>query len=85
MLNYLKFIAVGVVTLSATARAEITIPQQQPYPLPADVQQSLKSLASECDVLVIGETHGTKEMPAIVAGETGHISSPNDLSLTFAL
>ena len=52
--------------LSATTRAEVTIPEQQAYPLPADVQQSLKTLASECDVLVIGETHGTKEVPAIV-------------------
>ena len=40
--------------------------EQQPYPLPADVRQPLKTLASECDVLVFGETHGTKEVPAIV-------------------
>jgi erythromycin esterase-like protein len=68
MLNYLKAIAVAFVVLSATARAEVTIPEQPAYPLPPDVQQSLKTLASECDVLVIGETHGTKEVPAIVEG-----------------
>lgn len=65
-MNYLKSILVALTMLSATTRAEVTAPEQPSFPLPDDVQQSLKTLASESDVLVLGETHGTQEVPAIV-------------------
>lgn len=66
MMRYLKLFSVAFILLAAATRAEVAIPEQQAYPLPADVQQSLATLASECDLIVLGETHGTKEVPAIV-------------------
>ena len=68
MMNYLKCITVMVTMLSATSSAEVAIPEQRPYPMPAKVRQSLTALASGCDVLVVGEVHGTQEVPAIVEG-----------------
>ena len=65
-MNYLTFISIALIMLSATTRAEVTIQGQQAYPLPVDVRQSLKTLAIESDVLVFGEIHGTKEVPAVV-------------------
>ena len=38
-----------------------------PYDLPAPVLQSLLDLAAGADVLLIGETHGTREVPRLVA------------------
>jgi hypothetical protein len=66
MMNYLNAIVVALVALFGTARAEVAIPEQAAFPLPADVQQSVDTLASASDVLVFGETHGTKEMPGMV-------------------
>jgi hypothetical protein len=37
-----------------------------PYPLPDAARDSLVALAGECDVLILGETHGTQEVPAVV-------------------
>jgi hypothetical protein len=65
-MNYLKAISVVLIVISAAARAEVAIPDQQAYALPADVRKSLDTLASESDVLVFGETHGTKEVPAVL-------------------
>ena len=65
-MNYLKSILVALMLLSATTRAEVTAPEQPSFPLPDDVQQSLKTLAIESDILVLGEIHGTQEVPAIV-------------------
>jgi len=66
MMKYVKLFAAAFTMLSATAQAEVAISEQPSYPLPADVEQSLATLASECDLLVLGETHGTKEVPAVV-------------------
>src|SRR4051794_28953658 len=38
-----------------------------PYVLPTGAQRSLDELAKQCDVLILGETHGTREVPGIVA------------------
>lgn len=61
-------IAVGIALIAGCGprQAEVAVPELPPYPLPADVQESLTDLASQCDVLVLGETHGTQEVPAIV-------------------
>jgi erythromycin esterase-like protein len=53
------------VTIGATALAEETIPDLPPYPLPAEARKSLTELAETCDVLILGETHGTQQVPAI--------------------
>lgn len=39
-----------------------------PYPLPRQVTQRLLELAFDCDVLLLGELHGTREVPRIVLG-----------------
>ena len=39
-----------------------------PYPLPGDVRQTLLDLAAECDVLILGELHGTQEVPQLALG-----------------
>jgi hypothetical protein len=36
--------------------------------LPAGVQQAVLELAARCDLLLFGELHGTREVPALVAG-----------------
>ena len=38
-----------------------------PYPLPAPARQALLDLAAQSDVLILGEIHGTQEVPAIAA------------------
>jgi erythromycin esterase-like protein len=70
----LRFISVAFLMLVATSCGKFTIPEQQVQPLPGDVQQSLTMLASQSDVLLIGETHGTKEVPAIVGGLLASLS-----------
>lgn len=39
-----------------------------PYELPEDVRQSVLTLAAESDLLLIGESHGTQEVPCLVLG-----------------
>jgi hypothetical protein len=39
----------------------------QPYPLPAQARQALCTLAGESDVLILGELHGSQEVPAVAA------------------
>jgi hypothetical protein len=38
-----------------------------PVVLPADVEQAVLDLAGRCDLLLFGELHGTREVPALVA------------------
>ena len=38
-----------------------------PYSLPAAAKQPIKELADRSDVLILGETHGTQEVPEVVA------------------
>ena len=37
------------------------------YPLPPDVRERLLKLADESDVLIVGEMHGTREVPYLLA------------------
>lgn len=49
----------------AQSHAADNLPELPPYSLPTAVRDSLTALAKECDVTILGETHGTKEVPAI--------------------
>jgi hypothetical protein len=46
----------------------LSLPSLEPYSLSASAERSITELAAKSDVLILGETHGTKEVPAI--GET---------------
>jgi hypothetical protein len=65
-MNLIKPLAFAIAILSATSHAKAAVQKNDSYPLPLDVRQSLKTLANDCDLLVVGEVHGTKEVPAIV-------------------
>lgn len=43
------------------------VPDLEDYPLPAEVRSYLLSLAAECDILLFGELHGTREVPRLIA------------------
>ena len=47
------------------AEAQLVPQKLEPHPLPAKVLEGLTKLAAESDVLVLGETHGTQETPAV--------------------
>jgi WD40 repeat protein len=56
----------GMLTLvSALVLAQPAIPSLEPYPLPSKVRQALVELAGQSDILILGELHGTQEVPAI--------------------
>jgi hypothetical protein len=60
-----------VLGLAAGARVRADDPPDgplPPYPLPAEASRALDELAARSDVLVVGEMHGTREVPALVAG-----------------
>jgi hypothetical protein len=56
-----------VVLVCTTGLAQTPSIQVEPYALPKKVQQSLSELATETDVLVLGEMHGTQEVPGVAA------------------
>ncbi|HEV3415548.1 MAG TPA: DUF6624 domain-containing protein [Pirellulales bacterium] len=43
----------------------LSLPALEPYSLPASAERSITELAAQSDVLILGETHGTQEVPAI--------------------
>ena len=52
-----------------------TLPDSiQPYPLPARAERALVALAGEADVLVLGEMHGSQEVPAVAAALLGPLT-----------
>jgi hypothetical protein len=55
-----------VVISRATAYADETIPELAPYALPVEIKSALTLFAGESDVLILGEVHGTREVPGIV-------------------
>jgi hypothetical protein len=63
--SFLALVAVLALGCARTGALE-PIPELEAYPLPAGAQASLLELAGVCDVLILGETHGTREVPAIV-------------------
>ncbi|HEX4143640.1 MAG TPA: hypothetical protein VHY91_08915 [Pirellulales bacterium] len=46
----------------------------EPYPLPAPAAKALVELAGESDVLILGEMHGSREVPAVAAALLGPLS-----------
>ncbi|HEV2970514.1 MAG TPA: DUF6624 domain-containing protein [Pirellulales bacterium] len=45
----------------------LSLPALEPYSLPASAERSITDLAARSDVLILGETHGTQEVPAVGA------------------
>ena len=43
------------------------VPALPTYPLPLDVREGLQALAAESDVLIVGEMHGTRQVPYLLA------------------
>lgn len=63
-------IIVSVVMMFAARLAACAEPELQaltPYSLPAAAEQPIKELADRSDVLILGEIHGTQEVPEVVA------------------
>ncbi len=61
----LTFPWIVVVSLTHVALSQPVIPSLEPYPLPSKVRQALVELAGKSDILILGELHGTQEVPAI--------------------
>jgi hypothetical protein len=53
--------------ISSTTQAQPVPSALEPYPLPAKVQDAFGELAAKTDVLILGEIHGTQEVPAVAA------------------
>lgn len=51
----------------AAANVVSAVPALPAYPLPLDVREGLLKLADESDVLIVGEMHGTREVPYLLA------------------
>src|SRR3954469_21061409 len=66
MTNHFPLVVLVITLSAAMLKAEVPSPAQLPYLLPADVRESLTKVASESDILILGEIHGTQEVPAIV-------------------
>ena len=67
-------VALPLLLVATAAAQDSPIPETlTPYPLPAKAQQALTQLAAETDVLVLGETHGTQEVPQLAAGLLGRV------------
>src|SRR5690349_1223094 len=61
-------IALPLLFVTIAAAQESSIPLTlAPYPLPAKAQQALGQLAAETDVLILGELHGTQEVPQLAS------------------
>jgi len=50
-----------------SATVTSVVPDLSPYPLPPQVFEGLQALAAESDVLIVGEMHGTSEVPRVIA------------------
>jgi hypothetical protein len=58
------FLAVVFLTGVAAYAQELT-PTLPPYPLTADITRSFGEIAAQSDLLILGEFHGTEEVPAL--------------------
>jgi hypothetical protein len=54
---------VGCLTIRGSSYAS----DLEPYPLPPEVGASIEKLAARSNVLIVGEVHGTREVPRLVA------------------
>jgi hypothetical protein len=62
-----SIVAAMMLSAVASVQAQVELHSIEPYPLPADALRATADLAAESDVLVLGEIHGTQEVPAIAA------------------
>jgi hypothetical protein len=60
------FMAV-VLLIGVAAHAQLMTETLQSYPLPAEIKRSLGQIAAQNDLLILGEFHGTQEVPALAA------------------
>jgi hypothetical protein len=51
----------------ASAFAQPGLAALEPYPLPPAVERAANEFAAQTDVLILGELHGTQEVPAVAA------------------
>ena len=58
---------VPLLVLVASAVGQVSLQPLQPYRLPSAAQQMIDELAAQSDILILGEIHGTQEVPAIAA------------------
>jgi hypothetical protein len=69
MTSRLSLFALLVLTFAGTAaRAQVVPDTLERYPLPTKAKHAIGALAAESDVLIVGEIHGTQEVPQLVAG-----------------
>jgi hypothetical protein len=67
-MNAMKSILIAIVlTMNVAADAQHGQEELQPFPLPADALQPIEKLAARSDVLILGEIHGTQEVPQVVS------------------
>ncbi|HEY2828048.1 MAG TPA: hypothetical protein VGJ04_10645 [Pirellulales bacterium] len=61
-------VSLAIAFLSSFAvHAQSALTTLQPYLLPAAAQHSVEDLAAQSDVLILGEMHGTQEVPQVAA------------------
>jgi hypothetical protein len=56
-----------VFSTCVVVQAQVAVKNIEPYPLPTQARQALCELAGESDVLILGEMHGSREVPAVAA------------------
>src|SRR5262245_33497743 len=64
---YRVTVALAVTLLAAAGLPAQQVPKVAPYPLPPKAREALLTVAAASDVLILGETHGTQEVPAVAA------------------
>lgn len=64
---YRVTVALAVTLLVPAHSPAQHVPKLAPYPLPPKAREALLTVAAGSDVLVLGETHGTQEVPAVAA------------------
>jgi hypothetical protein len=55
----------GFLSLCTASNAQVVVKQLSAYPLPSKARDALNEIAGQSDVLVLGEIHGTQEVPAV--------------------
>jgi len=55
----------GFLSLCAGSNAQVVVKQLSAYPLPSKARDALNEVAGQSDVLILGEIHGTQEVPAV--------------------
>ena len=61
-------------SMGVALHAQVLPSAIKPYPLPARTAKGLVELAGESDVLILGEMHGSQEVPAVAAALLGPLT-----------